>query len=243
LSSRYGMVVVQMEWVHLDRVAVRGAGEVAGSSTEIDEGVEALVHPRIEALVAPDHHGEPLVAELVREHPMELVARGTIRSESEHRVFHALDRTFDSRGLRIGIAVPLLAEVLDRLPGHAVGLGPAGCLRTVEGLDEDALVVAGIPAQHRPGGKREVPYAVRGKLPGELAGAAGTGAFRIAGFVLGDDRDRLGRGPCNGESFRLSGLKHLLRFAERAGGRHEVAGGQRQSDVEAAVLQVELAGT
>src|SRR5205814_9219784 len=50
LITRLRMIRVEMERMHLDRIPVRRAGEVFRRAGEIDERVEALVHPRIQPL-------------------------------------------------------------------------------------------------------------------------------------------------------------------------------------------------
>ena len=75
LVPRQRVLGVEMQRMHLDRVAVRRAREILRRVAEIDERVEALVHPRIQPLVRPDDHREPLVAELVRDHPLLVFAR------------------------------------------------------------------------------------------------------------------------------------------------------------------------
>src|SRR5438876_7971142 len=44
-----GVIRVEMERVHLDRVAVRRALKIFRRVAEIDESVEAFIHPRIES--------------------------------------------------------------------------------------------------------------------------------------------------------------------------------------------------
>src|SRR5438093_11016262 len=101
-----------MEWMRFERVAVRRALKIFRGVGEIDEGVEAFVHPWIQSFVGADRHREPLVPELVRDHPLLIFTRWTVGRESQHRVFHSLDGTFDGRRVRPWIPVPLRAEVL-----------------------------------------------------------------------------------------------------------------------------------
>src|SRR6202171_455413 len=104
------MLGVEMQGVDLDRVAVRRALEIFRGVPEIDESVEALVHPWVESLVRADDHRDPFVPELVRDHPLQIFADGAVRRESQHRVLHSLDGTFDRCGVGPWIWVPLLAE-------------------------------------------------------------------------------------------------------------------------------------
>ena len=89
----------------------------------------------------------------------------------------------------VRITVPLLAEVLDRLACHTNSLFPFVGARTVERLDENAVVPAGVPAEVRPGGEGEVAYAVGGEVPGQCALGRRPGALNVSRFILRNNRD------------------------------------------------------
>src|SRR2546423_13202911 len=129
-----------MERVHLDRIAIRSAAEIRRSVAEVDESIEALIHPGVQTLVRPDDHREPFVPELVRDYPLLILTRAGVRRERQHRVLHARDRSFDGCPVRPWVAVPLLAEVLDRLPADSIHLLPLVGLRSIEILDQDSIV-------------------------------------------------------------------------------------------------------
>src|SRR5690349_10504964 len=130
--------------MHFDRVAVWRAGKVFRRVREIDERVEALVHPRIQSLVRPDDHWEPLVAELVGNDPLLILTGRTVRREGQHWILHALDWTFDGGRMRVGISEPLLGVVLDRLPTHPVDFAPLVRLRAIQVLDENSIIATGV---------------------------------------------------------------------------------------------------
>src|SRR2546422_874690 len=109
-----------------DRVTVGRTPEIAFGRAVVDERVEPFVHPRIAPLVGADHHREPLVPELVREHPELVFPLLDRRYEGEHGILHALDESFHRGRLRPGVHPPRLAEVLDREPRHLVGFFPRG---------------------------------------------------------------------------------------------------------------------
>jgi hypothetical protein len=60
-------------------------------SSDVDEGVEALVHPGVATLVEADDHREPAVADLVRGDPEQLFARVVDAVEDDARIFHPVD--------------------------------------------------------------------------------------------------------------------------------------------------------
>ena len=184
--------------------------EVARGVAQIDEGVEALVHPGIEPLVRADDHGHPLVAQLVGQHPLALLPARRPRIEGDHRVLHALDRPLDARDVRIGIGIPLLAVVLHRIAHHPVGFLPLRRRRAVERVNQRAPIGARIPPEVRRGAEGEIPDAVRGEPPGERRRrrSAGCGRRRPASS-RGDDGDRRRRAPRPGEPGALGGRQHL----------------------------------
>src|SRR5450759_3550446 len=237
--------------MHLDRVAVRRALEIFRGVRQVDEGVEALVHPWIKPLVRADNHREPLVPEFVRDHPLLVLADGTVGRESHHRVLHSLDGTFDSGGVRPWIAIPLLAEVLDRLPSHAIHFAPLVRCGPIEILDEDAVVSAGIPTEVGSGGEREIAHVDGGEVPGErwhriewrersLRKGARPRAIHVADFVRADDCDRCLRSSRRREASALSGREHLLRICELSGGGDDVRRRHCERDIEVAVFEIKL---
>ena len=70
-----------MERVHLDRVPVRRSREILRRAGQVDEGIESLVHPRIESLVGADDHREPLMPELMAQRPLLVFAGRAVRHE------------------------------------------------------------------------------------------------------------------------------------------------------------------
>ncbi len=103
---------------------------------DVDEGVEALVHPGMAALVETDDHREPAVANLVRRDPEQGLAGIVDAVEDDARIFHARRRpgNVDRRRPRIGI--PALGEVLDcvfHVFGRAAPAGVALAFGRVEG--------------------------------------------------------------------------------------------------------------
>ena len=100
-------------------------------------------------------------------------------------------------------------------------------------------------ASHRKcarGGPGEVAHAVGGEAPGERAGTTSAGARR------GSPISSLPRmitvvvaGARPGQPRALRGGQHLVGVPQRAGRGDDHVGGHREADVEAAVLEVELA--
>ena len=183
------VVGVEVERMHLDRVTVWRTGEIFRGAGEIDERVEAFVHPRIQPLVRADDHRKPFVAELVRQRPLLVLAGGTVGHEGEHRVLHPLDRTLDCGGVRVRIGIPLFAEILDRLARHADRLLPLVRARPIQRLDEDAVVAGRVPTKVGSGREGKIAHTVGGEAPGEATLRRGTRLFGMTRFVLGDDRD------------------------------------------------------
>ena len=105
--------------------------------------------------------------ELVRDHPLLLLPRRTVGREGQHRVLHSFDRPFNSCRVGPRIAIPLLAEVLDRLASHAIDFVPLVRRGAVETLDQNSIVAAGIPAEVGAGGKGEVADVGSGIVPDE----------------------------------------------------------------------------
>ncbi len=64
------------------------AGVPRAHVAELQEGVHALVHPRVVALVAAQYAVEPVVAHLVRDHLVERGAAG-LADDGDHGVLHA----------------------------------------------------------------------------------------------------------------------------------------------------------
>ena len=201
LFAHPGMVRVEMQRMHFDRVAIGRTAEVFGGIGEIDESVEALVHPWIQSLVGADDHREPLVPELVRDHPLLIFTRRTVRRESQHRVLHSLDRAFDGRRVRPRVAIPLLAEVLDRFAPHAIDFGPLVGGRSIEALDQNPVVAARVPSEVGTGGEGEVAHVRRRVMPHQrrhrierrqfsLGVDARPRFFHGAHFIRANDRNR-----------------------------------------------------
>src|SRR5439155_753221 len=115
------------------------------SRAVVDERVEPLVHPRVAPLVGPDHHGKPLVPELVGQHPVLVLALREGRHERQHRILHAFDQPFHCRRLRPRVHAPPLAEVLDREPCHPVRFLPRGGARAVDSLNQDPVPTRRVP--------------------------------------------------------------------------------------------------
>ena len=193
---------IEVQRMHLDRVAVGGAAEVLRAVGEVDEGVESLIHPGVEPLVDSHDHRRPLVADLVRHHPLQFLPARARGIEGQHGVFHSLDRALDARHLRVGIAHPLLAEVLHRLAGHPVRLGPARRRRAIEGVDHDAVVAAGIPPEVGCRGKREVADGVGAEAP--YLGADRLRPGGVGAHLIADDRDRRVAGPSRAPGARAA---------------------------------------
>jgi len=208
LLARTGVCWREVQWMHFDRVAVRSPGKIQRSVVQVDEGVESLVHPGIEPLVGPDDHRKPLVAEFVRQGPLLVFPRGGVRHEGQHRVFHPLNRPFHRGGMRVRIRIPLLAEVLDGRPGHAVCLRPLVGRRAIERLDQRAVIPAGVPAHRRPRRERHVAHGIGGEMPGECPRCARPRGGRVRCLARRDNGDRGVGTASDGEAGALGRCQH-----------------------------------
>src|SRR5918992_3880137 len=108
-------------------------------------------------------------------------------------------------------------------------------------MDQRPAICARIPAKVGCRGKGEVSDTVGGKPPGELPLPCRAAPGR-AGLVRRDDSDRSGGTTRDGKSALLRGRQDSRRVLQGTRGRYHVASGQGETHVEAAVLQVELAG-
>ena len=173
-------------------VGVGGPLEKRFGRIVVGEGVEALVHPRIASLVRSDLHGEPLMPQLVHEHPvlvLTLLERGTV---NHHRVLHPLDQALDRGDLRPRISAERAREMSECGAHHGVRLFPRCGFWMIERLDQDAVPGAGIPAQPRAGRPRKVTHTARGEPPRLGAGHA---SCRIRSrFLARDNLHGLSRG-------------------------------------------------
>ena len=181
------------------------------------------------------------MAELVREHPLLVLPRRTVRHEGQHRVLHSFHWPFDGRRVRVRIAIPLVAVVLDRAATHAIRLLPfVGC-RPIQRLDENPGIAARVPAEVRPGGEGKVAYAVGREAPGERTLCRRSRGIGVAGFVTCHDRDRRVRPAGSRQARTLRRREHLLRVPQLPRCGHEVCRRYRERDVKAPVLEIELA--
>src|SRR5690349_2220785 len=153
--------------MHFDGVPIRSSAELLLCVSQIDEGVEALIHPRIESLVGAHDHRKPLVPELVSDYPLLVLTRSRIGRERQHRVLHSRDWSFHRRRVRPRIWIPLLAEILDGLAPDAVYFLPFVGVRTIEILNENSVIAARVPAESGTTRESEVPHVVGGVVPGE----------------------------------------------------------------------------
>src|SRR3954466_6259725 len=251
--ARPRVLAVQLQGMHFDGVAVRSPAEILRSVPEVDEGVEALVHPRIEPLVGADGHREPFVAEFVGDYPLLILPRRAVRRESQHRVFHSLDRALDGCRVRPRVVIPLLAEIPDRLSAHAIHFRPLVSRRTIETLDQDSLVAARVPAEVRTSGEGEVPDVACCVVPGKgrnrvecrqlsLRVDPRTRRLQLADFLGRDDRHRRPGFSCSRETGTLCGSQHLLRIRQLPGCSDDVGCRDGERDVKVTVLQIELTG-
>src|SRR6185312_4103369 len=70
---------------------------------DVDEGIEAFVHPLVATLIESHDHREPGVAELMRGQREQILASIRVVIEDDGRILHAADGPGDGRGRRIRI--------------------------------------------------------------------------------------------------------------------------------------------
>ena len=243
LLPRDGVIGVQVERVYLDAVAVRGALEVAGRVAQIDEGVETLVHPGIEPLVRADDHRNPLVSQLVSQHPLPLLAARRARAEGDHRVLHPLDRPLDAGDVRIGVAdtTARCSTAPHRAPSGWPPPTPAPTVgRACEPACGDTrLRPSGSPGA-APKAKSRTLSAENRHVSVPVTRSVGCAPASPASSAR-DDGDRRRRAPGLAEAGTLGGRQHLAGIEQHAGRAHDVGRRHREGDVEAPVLEIELA--
>jgi len=74
----------------------------------IDEGVEALVHPCVAALVGLHGHGKPGVADFVRRYGEEALAPGVDSVEDEAGILHARGKPCHVDASGVWVDIPVL---------------------------------------------------------------------------------------------------------------------------------------
>ena len=87
---------------------VEGIGTVV-----VDEGIEALIHPGVAALVGADDHREPVVSKLVVGHAPKRFSLGLVVAEVESWVFHATNFCGHIGCSFVREFIPLLGVVFD----------------------------------------------------------------------------------------------------------------------------------
>ena len=97
--------------------------------------------------------------------------------------------------------------------------------RAVVGLREDAVPAASVPQVLGRRGPRDVAHVLRRELPGEHAGRRAAARRRTRSSSSVTMLHRRGRLRRLREPRDLRGREHLARVGERAGARHDVAGG------------------
>ena len=231
---------VRAEELAPHRITVRRALEERLGGVVIGECIEAFVHPRIAPLIRPDLHRKPLMAELVHEHPVlvfALLQRGTI---DHHRVLHPLDQPLHRRDLRPRILAQRARKMSEGEPQHGVRFFPRRGVGMIERLDQDPVPRARVPAQARSRGPGEIADAARGEAPRSCARDRTRGARD--GFLPRDDlHDLSRRRKCARQPSALLRRANRRRVGERACRRDLESGGDRETDVEIAEFEIELA--
>ena len=207
----------------------------------IDVGIDALVLPGVATFVGADDHREPLVPMLVVHRPEDrigVVLRIAVVHHHEHRVLHPTDGAGHRRRLRIRILVEELRVVPDRPCGLLGGVLPrlARLDDLIVGLGEHAIGVGGIPPEIGRAGPRDVAHVQRAESPGTR-----TGRRRGVRLVVGDDGHGGVRARRARKALSLCGGEHIGGVLEDTAARDRVAGGRRDTVVDVAVLEIELA--
>ena len=184
------------------------------------------------------------MAQLVRGHAEQPAVPGAIATEHDHRVLHPAHRPRDVDGRGVGVAIPFLRVMLDRV---ACILGRARPVRIrfrwVERLDQHAVVPARVPHEGGRGRPRHVANVPGGEMPRQRGPGSGGSTGRLPHLGLRDDRDG-GVGPHRPrEPGALVRGEHDRRVRERARRRHDEASRHGDRHVEVAVLEIDLALT
>ena len=219
--------------------ALEGVGFI-----DIDEGVEALVHPRIAPLVGADEHGKVSVPDLVHRDPEELLAlvRGTV--EEQRGVLHAADGSPHVDGVGPGIGEPAPGKILDRefeILGRPSPAIVTRARRGIERLSQRRLAVGqvdarGIPEKSAGGGKRHVARLVHVEAPG-LRPLRRPGGGHIFGAA---DRDGLVARARRGQAASFRWGEHVPGIHQNARAGDDHVGRHGDGVVKVAIFQVEL---
>ena len=145
---------------------------------DVDERVEALVHPRMPPFVEADDHRKPIVPDLMRGDPEQFLARIFRRIEHDAGIFHSARRARDIDRGRPGIGIPAGREALDRILhifGRSAPARGSGAFGGVIGHGERGLAVRQadtrcIPGKGGRGRKRNVARILHAIMPGQRAG-------------------------------------------------------------------------
>ncbi len=228
---------------------------------ELQEAVQALVHPGPLALVAVDDHREPAVADFVDHHADQaifgplgigelaglLVLHRARAVEGHHRIFHPAHRAIDALGGGIGIGEGKFAIDIN---GVGDGLGGIGIPQRPGFLGIEAhrhhqrhrrIILANahrIPHELAAGGPGEIADILRGEAPG----LAGGGLALFGGQCFGRRHDI--HGLLGGAGLRQPGAlrrSQNLGVGQFAGGGHDMIGRHGDRHVIIAKLQRELA--